>query len=740
MGRAYLLNSQAGFLEILPEEVVMSEDNGLYIQGIEVTQGIQYYRSDMHLIDPLDQAPDNAARIVAYKAAWVRVYVRSGSHKSISNVTGSLRVERYSPQSFLAKLTPQPPATVHAFPEPESSGPDIPYITPHTFYQWERSNLAATLNFIIPSQFMCGLLRLTAGVSATGGQTHEMVTLVNATLHQQIRFRGIMVGYMGPDPIVAGPTTRNPPTLTDLQITSALTLLMYPVSSTASYESAGTVTATTPLGPNGCDGNLGWEELAKKLKKAVVADGPKPGCIYYGLITHDVPGISQNNLVGGGGCNWGSVAASFAGQPQVDRVMAHEIGHFFHPHAPCGLKIGDSGDPNYPVYEPYDPASIGEYGLNIDGGDVMPPGTYKDIMSYCPPNVWMSLYGHKICTNHPLLNPKSVCDPSFAWKPQLFHDPKIYIPDPTFPFARAQPKPTIFIVGIQDPMGRIIIEDVYRAVTLAQPQGEPTSLVAVLDGQDGQPLVSAPLFSTSGAMYGSSGCGCAGSAGQPPFLVEAMLPDIAPGTALRVLQDGEEIWRRDAPPEPATVSDLSPEIIEHNRLALRWRAESPQDHQLEYWVRWSAGDGEPWNSLGTGITESEAQFGLEGLPPGEVHLQVVAHDGFFSEASEPVTVTVPAQPPIFTILHPQEGGVIPAGDTLHLWVAATNIEPEFEVDDFRWFIDGREVGRGLEVWMVAPDAGEHRCTLRLEGDRKRIQRTVLFKTVVTSEPCRAPWS
>ena len=50
----------------------------LYIQGIEVTQAIQYYRSAQHLTDPADRAPDNAVTFIAGKPAWVRVYVRSG--------------------------------------------------------------------------------------------------------------------------------------------------------------------------------------------------------------------------------------------------------------------------------------------------------------------------------------------------------------------------------------------------------------------------------------------------------------------------------------------------------------------------------------------------------------------------------------------------------------------------------------------------------------------------------------
>jgi hypothetical protein len=712
------------------EEELMSGNGGLHVQGIEVTQAVQYYRSEMHLIDPLDRAPDNAARLVAHKSAWVRVYVRSGT--LTSNVTGTLRVERYLPESFLAELKPQPPGTVTAFPEPDpASAPFI--ITSQMLYWWERSNLSATLNFIIPAVHMCGYLRLTARVSAPDGQTHEMMTFLNVTLQQHIRFRAIMIGYKGKDPLDPSGTNDlavNPPTLADLHSTSRLTLQMYPVAFLAESSIADTKKISFPLGPLGCDGDLGWTKLMLLLNTVAKADGPKPGCIYYGLIAPQVPGA------GGCGDKAKGVAAGYVespGQVGAEWVMAHEIGHLFQDHAPCGDPGGV--DPNYPTYEPYSPASIGEYGLNITTGEVMSPDTHLDIMSYCKPQ-WISPYGHKLRINNPLLNPKYVCDP----KIEIFYPPRIPV-DVTFPFVQAKPRPIISIVGIQDLMGKVTIEDVFRTVSFARPRGVPTSLIAVLDGADGQALASVSMFRLSGAPTGVSGCGCCDGHGRPPFLVEALLPDVAPGTALRVLKDGEEIWHRAAPSVPPRVTELSAEISENKRLGVRWRAGGPRPDHLSYWVRWSDDRGETWNCLGTGITETEAGFALEGLPAGSVHLQVVAHDGFFSVASEPVALTLPTHPPIVSILHPREGSAVAAGGTLHLWAATTGgVGQVDEPDDYRWLVDGREVGRGLEVWMTAPDAGEHRCTLRLEGDGERIQRTVPFKAVATPCQRQVPWA
>ncbi|MGH7463220.1 MAG: hypothetical protein ACREMA_19610, partial [Longimicrobiales bacterium] len=82
----------------------------LHVDGIEVTQSIQHYRADAHLTDPADRGMDNSVQLVAYKAAWVRVYVRSGMLSSVPNVTATLEVAR---RNFLhgfdvvRTLTPQ---------------------------------------------------------------------------------------------------------------------------------------------------------------------------------------------------------------------------------------------------------------------------------------------------------------------------------------------------------------------------------------------------------------------------------------------------------------------------------------------------------------------------------------------------------------------------------------------------------------------------------------------------------
>ena len=66
-------------------------DKELRIDGVEVSQAIQYYHAHRHLTDPADRGPDNSLGLVAYKPAWVRVYVR-GAIRAITGVRGVIEV------------------------------------------------------------------------------------------------------------------------------------------------------------------------------------------------------------------------------------------------------------------------------------------------------------------------------------------------------------------------------------------------------------------------------------------------------------------------------------------------------------------------------------------------------------------------------------------------------------------------------------------------------------------------
>lgn len=328
-----------------------------FINGIEVTQGIQYYGADEHLTNANDRGPDNSVTLVAFKPGWVRVYVRTGFLGANQIVTGDLGIERMGalPGFYQAvtTLTPRPPGTATTQRDPD--------------YATERSNIGATLNFIIPADQMFGYLRLTARMWIQGGSASSpvdtFIIAIDVTLAQTLRLRGILISYNGPDPTVnpANPPNINlaAPTLADMQATAAWTLTTNPLESQGIFSSAGTLPWGTPLtgvatNPGGC--STQWLNLNAAVAVVKANDGNRNDVIYYGLLPAGTP--IQNV----GGCESSGVST---GPNGAQVTMAHEVGHGAGlAHGPCGTP----GDPNYPAYEPYDPAntptsSLGEYGV-----------------------------------------------------------------------------------------------------------------------------------------------------------------------------------------------------------------------------------------------------------------------------------------------------------------------------------------------------------------------------------------
>lgn len=704
---------------------------GLYIQGVEVTQGIQYYRAGAHLTDPADRQPDNAVTLIAGKPAWVRVYVRSGFLTQITGVTGTVEVFRRNHGflfSSIGTLNPQPPGSVTARRNPD--------------YATERGNPGWTLNFILPADMKCGTLRLHVRVSAPGGHEAETTVALSATLRQTLRLAGIMVGYNGP--ASSAPNAPNltlaAPTLADLQTTSAWTLLTFPVRSAATYRTAGTVTWNLPLtdAPS-CTGccSPNWVALNNAVAAQRTADGNRTDVLYYGLMA---AGIPMGPVIG---CNTGTVSTGANGNGVT---MAHELGHACGlPHAPCGT----TGDPNYPAYEPYDPAgtpqaSIGEYGLDISTGAVMSPATSKDLMSYCGPR-WISLYNYGRLTNNAGLDPISVCVDYPWWRDIVAYDPQLipekWLPDPPpDPFWRriiVEPEPLLSIIGIVHAEDEIEVTSVMRLRAMRQvANGIATDLIAELLGAEGRALASGTVFRLR-AHAGGCGCGCKdddSAEGRYPYAFQAMVSDVSPGAAIRIRRGDQDVWSRRAPAAEPKISGFAATLKrvdrKGERLVVRWKVVTAGDHAPEAWLQWSADRGKTWYALASGLREVEATIDNPGLPSGRVLLRLLASDGFHTAESKPVTMTVPHRPPAVSIMSPRDGQTLVAGRPMRLWATASRGDGEaVEPKRARWLIDGKEAAEGLDVFVGAPRAGEHRLTLQVATEEGKAEQTVRFRVV-----------
>jgi hypothetical protein len=696
------------------------------LAGVEVTQGIQHYRADQHLTDPADRGADNSLRLVAGKPAWIRVYLRAGVIPS-PGWTGRVIVRRRTHRLLwlpVATLAPQPPGTVTAEVNP--------------VYADERGDIARTLNFVVPADVMCGRLRFEIEVWRDANRRQRKTVSVDALLDQTLGMRIVPVAYDGPDASGTANITIAAPTLADAQATAAWSLLVYPVRSVPDIQLCASVQLTfgltgNPANPGGCAQS--WIDLNVLVAAAKTACGNTPSTFYYGLVPQGVP-IGFNS-----GCASSGVTSGFDGG-QI--TMAHEFGHALgFGHTPCGLPPAAT-DPNYPAYEPYDAvgaqvASIGEFGLDVNTGNVMSPAQFRDFMSYCGPS-WISIYTHRRSLEHPMLSP-TTCGDDQRWRwdhevvekwrrPWRPPDPD---PPPWFDEVVVKPEttgtPLISLVGVRHATGELEVRSLARVVASADvPGARGTDLAAQLVGEDGEALAAAPVLRL--VSHGHGGC-CGGSGDDEPgpadaWAFQAFVPDAGRGTALRIVDAaGRAVWRRDAPDRPPSPPRLRADPSARE-LRLEWELEKGDAEPAEVWIRWRAGDEEEASVLHVAHAAGSIALPPGRLPPGRVRLDALVHDGFDVVVGEEVEVEIEDPGPAVAILHPSDGATVEAGRALRLLCVVT---PPDAAGRVSWFFDGKPAGEGLDVFVAAPPAGEHDVMVAVEGERGRADRTVRLRTI-----------
>ena len=719
-----------------------------HVAGIEVTQGIQYFWADQHLTNADDRGADNSVRLAARKPAWVRVYVRSGILGRSQDLTGDLIVERRSGRlltqwTTLATLTPQSPGFVTSQRSPT--------------YATERGTIGASLDFIAGADLMQGIVRFTARIWQLGDETRTPIDTwqetVDASMLQTLSLRGVFVTYSGPDPTknATNPPTVNlpAPTLANLQATAAWTLTTNPLESQGIFSSAGQMNWFVPLtgtatSPGGC--SSGWQSFTYWLSLIKNNDGNRNDVIYYGLLPAATP------IANVSGCELYGVSA---GTDTDQQTMCHEIGHGAGlKHGPCGV-TGTTVDGNYPAYEPYDPAntptaSIGEYGLDITDGTIHPP-TDKDYMSYCGP-AWISLYGHALLCDNAAFNPRRTG--ITIWRPPDLVDPYLwpweYRPDPPnwdrHPGdLRTQAERLISILGVVDETGALAVRSVTRVQALRRTRDAvPTRYVAQLIGAQDEPVATVPVVRLPAQ---GSGCGCQGGAAgadDGPFVFEAMVPDIEPGTELRIVErskdgrPGETMWTRSAPSRRPRVARFSVTVTRGSGSAI-WEARGARECSLEFSLQFSKDAGRSWNGLAVGLTTTRHRFPLTHLPSGRLIFRLLAHDGFHTTTAVSRPVEIPRRPPIASILSPQAGRPFFAGLPLRLWGAVTEDDGALaDPDACSWHIDDRPVAEGLDAWITAPEPGDHRVTLvvRGRGGPAKVESTLRTLDPAEADPGR----
>lgn len=685
-------------LDVFPES-----PDAPYIAGVEVTQAIQYWHADEHLLTPADRGPDNSIPLLADKATYVRVYLNRSYGGPLSGVIGTVTLQRLRWGLWVDTdtLMPQPP------------GASIIVQTRQTYSQMRGSG--GSLNFIIPASRMRGTMRLKVQVEVPGTQFRpEADLLIDASLLQTLRVIGIPVGRDG-----------NFPTLADFHSTAATALRMFPVSQTADMRLKAPHTVSEPINTASR-----WKSLLAIIRDIQLHDENPSDTIYFALIPNNWSSFYEGLSI---------TCKGFGASVVDEEAMAHELGHALClDHPPCATGIPQP-DPNYPAYLPYNLGSIGEYGVDMAGPGVVGPGAY-DIMGYpyCGASHWISPYHYLKLILHPRLAPQWVpvdreSLPPYEREPVRNPIPH-HIPDPPPPwvgqglrlFGQSDPVPLIVLTGwLRD--DRIEIRTVQRLRTRSTTVGNEIPGVTVqLLNEQGQVIERAPLLHI--AMRASGGFGDRDSENEPTSeLIEAYLPDHQRVNALRVMREDQELWSRHATTQPPRISDVSVELDGEN-LRIRWQAFTSREYPTQRVVRWSSDDGQTWQALAVALVEDEALIPISVLTSGVALIQVRVSDGFYTVEAEPVSISIPLRSPHIAIYEPSKGSVVKNGTCVRLWGAGQASDGRIlSSDALRWELDGHPAGMGCEVWAHVPEGeGAHRATLRVLDGNQASELAVTF--------------
>jgi len=658
------------------------------VLGVEATQSVQFFRPPVNIVAPAGRTgaqPENDLPLVAGKATVLRAYVQNASA-----VLGSIE---WRPVG----------GTAWSAPVPALNAPVNPPIDPIA----ERGVAASSVNFRLPAAACQGNLEVRLRFSGAArpqlsrvlwdfyGHAHIQTgvsQLWNASTTFTLVFgavaplgiRLVRMRYEGRGMMLAAPS------VADFWQTATMLRRMYPLSDICLWAESERVydgdfsditpgAAHLPGTANG--GTTGdWLHI---LNNMIVLENA-PNAVRYVMLYPNGAGASP--FIG-----WGINRTALT--PVDDQsALAHEVGHVCgRPHAPCGGPAAP--DPWYPTYGSLGPASIGEFGIDLETLDIMNPATYKDFMGYCGPK-WISPYQYEHIRNWLLINP-----------------------GPTTCIQNAPASLAHFDHGgHRDALGErlALTLQIYRngRVRLSQPcfhlpmssgadEGVKTDYFVELRNEDGDPLSAIRLWLQDANLTLDDAL--------TSYL--ALIPWAAAASEVVILRGNDVLERFPIEEKAPRISkphweDAKGETVRR----LRWTSDTPA---ARFAVRYNPNGGDTWRAVATWLEQPSCAIDLAALPSGEAGvIEIVASAGFRTSRRSVKLDRVARAARVATIISPASKGVARVGETVVFLGYAMSKDGEAPVGSLEWSSsrDGvLGVGRELLVHTLSP--GQHVITL-----------------------------
>jgi hypothetical protein len=648
--------------------------SNLSITGIEHNQAIQFFRSTL---DPATIQGDNSIGLVAGKNTVVRVYADSGTdpnRPTIASVTGRFEIRPPGASTFTSVAV--------------LNGP----IAPRADGAIQRRNANDTLNFLIPGAFCRDDVDFRARVfdpahpddpGFSSGTVQGTLTFVETA---PLRIRGVGVSWTGVTPAVPAPT------MAQLVSTLAFVVKGYPTSLVfiTGFETItdGGNYASTSGG--GC--GPGWGGLLSSLRE-MQGDSED---VYFGLLPVAVPS-------GASGCGGGDgrVAASrdVAAAAFILQTAAQEIAHAFGRDHACG---SPPLDPNYPTYDSFPMASIGEVGID-DQGNVQDPAFTLDFMAQasCSTTRWVSPYTYEgLRTQFAPVGASP--DTSRATVHQEHSEGEV------------MRREHLFLSFTIHRGGRIDVRPSFHYESEPRlKSGRPTQYGIELRDAHNRPLEAQRILLTDPYRdLDSPGIDFFKQIPFDPETARVVFTCGAPDDC-----DQEELLAIDVPKDPPAVAILEPrgQYELKGRVRVVWTGECG-GRALRYLLRYSSDGGKTFRAVAPSLSETEYTVDLDTLSGGERCLfQVLATEGIRTGSALSDVFSVPRKGRLPIIVSDPPGAEIVQGGSLRLRGFA--FSPDAGSADPRTFVwtsdkDGA-LGIGSDVVLDRLTPGDHVISLQV---------------------------
>jgi hypothetical protein len=469
-------------------------------------------------------------------------------------------------------------------------------------------------------------------------------------------------------------------------------------------------------------GTMTCEGVNSLLIDHWLAEGPSLVGIYYGFM----PGQGTKSCSSGIPAN---AASSWVGNSRS--TMAHELGHAYSRHHTqdprydeggsaydigCGAKTGcwfwgflgpwcAGSFEEYPYsngfISPYNFYVYGFYhNFRIESPDwadefVIPYHDWKDLMTYCRPQIWPSDFTYK-----------RIYERHFTPLPLSGGPEGLAVQSTT----QVTPTDSLVAVGtIVSSTGEIEMQRLYVLpdVTWA-PEPDPGEFAIVLRDATNAELLRHEF---TGGLVDVEDFGNVFSFGElVPYVDGTVRVDIeGPTGVLTSVLSGA------SPPTVTVVRPNGGEVLSGQTAQVRWTASDPDGDPLSYNVQYSDDNGATWKLLAVDVVTNSMWINSHNLPGSDrAYIRVLVSDGIHTASdTSDGPFTVPNHHPSVQILSPTGGDIFIVSQTVGLRAQVFDVE-EGSMDSgrLRWSssLDGI-LGNGHELSLANLTPGEHTISL-----------------------------